>query len=83
MADLLSSLQSFVSDLGNRSQFNKYLEDVKSFSDSTYQDFKDETTRRKKRKKASDEGMAIYVNTFLAIIDSIRSDFPAESNSTS
>ena len=52
VVDLLNSLQSFVSDLRNRSQFNKYLEDPKSFSDSTYQDFKDEITRRKKRKKS-------------------------------
>ena len=58
VVDLINSLPSFVSDLRNRNQLNKYLEDAKSFSDSTYQEFKDEITRRKKRKKASDEGMA-------------------------
>ena len=84
VVDLINTLKSFVSDLRNRNQFNKYLEDAKSFSDSTYQEFKDEITRRKRRKKASDEGMAddvqlsgpdrFYVNTFLAIIDSIQSE---------
>ena len=84
VVDLLNSLQSFISDLRNRNQVNKYPEDAKFFSDSTYQDFKDEITWRIKRKKASDEGMAddvqlsgpdrFYVNTFLAIIDRIQSE---------
>ena len=91
VVDLLNSLQSFVSDLRNRSQFNKYLEDAKSFSDSTYQDFKDEITRRKKRKKASDEGLdndaqlsgldRFYVNTFLAITDSTQTELTCRKQS--
>ena len=51
VVDLINSLQSFVSDLRNRNQFNKYLDNAKSFSDSTYQEFKGEITRRKKRRK--------------------------------
>ena len=61
VVDVLNSLQSFVSDLRSRNQFNKCLEDAKSLSDNTYQDFKDEITRIMKRQKASDEGIVSYL----------------------
>jgi hypothetical protein len=91
VVDLINSLQSFVNDLRNRNQFDNYLKRAKYFSENTYQEFKDDRMRRKKRKKASDESISdddqlpgpdkFYVDTFLAIIDSIQSELACRKQS--
>lgn len=84
VVDLFSSLQSFISEMRSRETFHRYLEKAKSFTQYTYQEFKDEMRRKRKRKKASDESSAtavelsgpdnFYVNAFLCIIDSLQSE---------
>ena len=79
---LYRSLKSYISELRREGKFKEYLEKAKSFSQATYQEFRDERRRKTKRKKATDESAtsgvelagerAFYVNTYLPIIDSLQ-----------
>ena len=79
---LYRSLKSYISELRREGKFKEYLEKAKSFSQATYQEFRDERRTKTKRKKATDESAtsgvelagerAFYVNTYLPIIDSLQ-----------
>ena len=80
--DLYRSLKSYISELRREGKLKEYLEKAKSFSQATYQEFRDERRRKTKRSKATDESAtsgvepaferAFYVNTYLPIIDSLQ-----------
>eukprot|EP00794_Sanderia_malayensis_P003780 gene3780-biopygen3227 len=84
VVDLYRSLKSYISEIRSEGKFKEYLDKAKSFSDATYQEFRDERRRKTKRKKATDESAtsgvelagerAFYVNTYLPIIDSLQTE---------
>ena len=84
VVDLYHSLKSHISELGSEEKFKEYLENAKSFSEATYQEFRDERRRKTKRKKAADESATsgveltgergFYVGTYLPIIDSLQTE---------
>eukprot|EP00794_Sanderia_malayensis_P010048 gene10048-biopygen8254 len=77
-------LKSYISEIRSEGKFKEYLDKAKSFSDATYQEFRDERRRKIKRKKPTDESAtsgvelagerAFYVNTYLPIIDSLQTE---------
>eukprot|EP00794_Sanderia_malayensis_P015939 gene15939-biopygen13560 len=84
VVDLYRSLKSYISEIRSEGKFKEYLDKAKSFSDATYQEFRDERRRKIKRKKATDKSAtsgvelagerAFYVNTYLPIIDSLQTE---------
>eukprot|EP00794_Sanderia_malayensis_P001916 gene1916-biopygen1740 len=52
---LVVSLKSYISELRSEGKFKEYLEKAKSFSDTTYQEFRDERRRKTKSKKRTDD----------------------------
>ena len=84
VVDLFRRLKSCILELRSEEKFKEYLEKAKSFSEATYQEFRDERRRKTKRKQATDESAAcgvelageraFYVNTYLPIIDNLQTE---------